>query len=101
MRRREEMAALFAQREKENLSLRALSRRTGIPVGTLSWWNWRLRQEPPTSAAPPSGFVELVPHEVEVAADVVVLVINGIEIRVRPGTSVAWLRDLVAALRPC
>ena len=101
MRRREEMAALFAQREEQGLSLRALSRRSGIPLGTLSWWNWRLRQEPPPSAAPPTSFVELVPPAVEVAMDVVVVVIEGIEIRVRPGTSVSLLRELIAALRPC
>ena len=89
MRRREEMAALFAQREEQGLSLRSLSRRSGIPLGTLSWWNWRLRQEAEPSAAPSTNFVELVPPAVEVAMDVVFVVIEGIEIRVRPGTSVS------------
>lgn len=41
------MAALFAQREKQILSLPARSKLTWIPVGTLSWWNWRLRHEAP------------------------------------------------------
>lgn len=67
MRRREGLAALFAQREEHGLSLRTLSRRTGIPLGTLSWWHGRLRQDPTLSAAPSSSFVELVPPGVQVA----------------------------------
>jgi transcriptional regulator with XRE-family HTH domain len=42
--RREEIGRLLAVRERERLSLRALSERSGIPVGTLSWWTHRLRQ---------------------------------------------------------
>lgn len=30
-------------REERGLSLRALSERSGIPVGTLSWWTHQLR----------------------------------------------------------
>ncbi|HNB07426.1 MAG TPA: helix-turn-helix transcriptional regulator [Thauera aminoaromatica] len=30
-------------REERGLSLRALSERSGIPVGTLSWWTHHLR----------------------------------------------------------
>jgi hypothetical protein len=58
------MAALLARRERDGLSLQRLSRETGIPVGTLSWWNWRLRQTPepsPSSSCPfPQG-----PHDIE------------------------------------
>jgi len=43
--RRREIERLFALREREGLSLRALADRSGIPVGTLSWWSHRLRQE--------------------------------------------------------
>lgn len=46
MQRRKEMAALLARRERDGLSLRALSEETGVPFGTLSWWSWRLRQDP-------------------------------------------------------
>jgi transcriptional regulator with XRE-family HTH domain len=44
--RREEIGRLLRLREREGLSLRALSERSGIPVGTLSWWTHQLRQEP-------------------------------------------------------
>lgn len=53
--RRREVAALLARRDRDGLSLAALSAETGIPVGTLSWWSWKLRQESP----PRSGFVEV------------------------------------------
>lgn len=43
--RRREIEQLFALREQEGLSLRELSDRFGIPVGTLSWWSHRLRRE--------------------------------------------------------
>lgn len=39
------MKDLLALREREGLSLRELASETGIPVGTLSWWSHRLRQE--------------------------------------------------------
>jgi hypothetical protein len=43
MHRRKEMSALLARRERDGRSLRRLSNETGIPIGTLSWWSWRLR----------------------------------------------------------
>ncbi len=43
--RRREITRLLAQRETQGLSLRDLSERSGIPIGTLSWWSYRLRQE--------------------------------------------------------
>lgn len=45
--RRREMRHLLSLRESEGLSLRALSQRTGIPIGTLSWWSHHLRQAEP------------------------------------------------------
>ena len=56
--RRREMERLLSQRESKGLSLRTLSDRSGIPVGTLSWWSHRLRSEEPTESMP--TFVELV-----------------------------------------
>lgn len=44
-RRRREIERLFALREAKGLSLRELSGRSGIPLGTLSWWSHRLRTE--------------------------------------------------------
>ncbi len=43
--RRREMERLLARRKREGVSLRGLSEETGIPIGTLSWWSHRLREE--------------------------------------------------------
>lgn len=45
--RRREMQRLLSLRESEGLSLRTLADRSGIPVGTLSWWSHHLRQTEP------------------------------------------------------
>jgi transcriptional regulator with XRE-family HTH domain len=55
------MEGLLSQRESKGLSLRTLSDRSGIPVGTLSWWSHKLRSEEATESVP--TFVELVPSE--------------------------------------
>ena len=39
------MERLLSERDSKGLSLRALSDRSGIPVGTLSWWSHKLRDE--------------------------------------------------------
>lgn len=43
--RRREMERLLSLRESAGLSLRSLSERSGIPVGTLSWWSHELRRD--------------------------------------------------------
>ena len=45
MKRRREIERLFALRDRQGLTLRELADRSGIPVGTLSWWSYRLRAE--------------------------------------------------------
>ena len=60
--RRREIERLLALRSSKGLSLRALSDRSGIPFGTLSWWSHRLRTEAEAAA---SGFVELIETEPE------------------------------------
>lgn len=70
--RRGEIERLFSLRECEGLSLRELADRSGIPVGTLSWWSHRLRteaapaftevrvaDEPADAPAGPAGVVRL------------------------------------------
>jgi len=96
------MAALFARRERDGLSLRALAKETGIPTGTLSWWSWRLRQEQADEPHESTGFVELsVARPSSATGDVVVRIGDDIEVVVPPGTDADWLRDLVAAVRSC
>jgi len=64
MDRREQMRGWLERRERLGLTFRELSEETGIPVGTLAFWAWKLRQER-GAAAPAHGsastFVELVP----------------------------------------
>ena len=61
--RRELVEGLLAEREREGLTLSALARRSGIPVGTLAGWSWRLRKAKGVAASgvkKSAGFVELV-----------------------------------------
>ena len=60
--RRALVEGLLAEREREGLTLSALARRSGIPVGTLAGWSWRLRKAKvaPVSGVKSGGFVELV-----------------------------------------
>ena len=60
-RRRREIERLLSERESKGLSLRALSDRSGIPAGTLSWWSHKLRTEESAESTP--TFVELVPRD--------------------------------------
>jgi hypothetical protein len=100
MNRRKEMSALLARRERDGLSLRRLSNETGIPIGTLSWWSWRLRRG--DDAGQGAGrFVELVPEGSSSSASVILRVGNGVEIEAQSGIDATWLSDLVSALRSC
>jgi hypothetical protein len=49
----------LALRDREHLTYRELSQRSGIPANTLAHWAWRLRREQATLPAE-SAFVELV-----------------------------------------
>ena len=42
--RRGEVVRLLARREREVLTYQELSRRCGIPAGTLAWWQRRLKE---------------------------------------------------------
>jgi hypothetical protein len=61
MERREQMRRWLARRERLGLTLRELSRETGVPVGTLGHWAWKLRRRDSAARGQHSGFVELVP----------------------------------------
>jgi hypothetical protein len=97
------MAALFARRERRGLSLRQLSEETGIPVGTLSWWSWRLRDDSSVDRRAGSDFVEVVPEPgVAVPRGAVVVELrNGIRLEVEGDLDVDVLRRLVGALQSC
>lgn len=102
--RREEVRRLLQRRTTEGLTYRELSKRSGVPAGTLAWWSSRLRHE---GRARSEAFVELsaavnvereeARHEVEGAALEVVLG-GGRRLIVRPGFDEAELVRLVHAL---
>ena len=63
---RQRIRAWLARRERRGLTFRALSQETGVPIGTLAYWAWKLREEAREASdraaeQAPSPFVELVP----------------------------------------
>jgi hypothetical protein len=95
---------LLTERATKGTSLAALSARSGIPTGTLSYWSWRLRRELRTHASATSSFVELVaaPSHGERPADrdgmLEVELHGGCLIRVGAGFDPEHLRRVIAAL---
>lgn len=60
MDRRRAVQRWLSLRDREGLTYRELSARSGIPANTLTHWAWRLRREA-RSARKCTPFVELVP----------------------------------------
>jgi hypothetical protein len=58
--RRRQMRKLLRLREREGLSLRAIAERSGIPVGTLSWWSHELRHSSGEAEEREVSFAEVV-----------------------------------------
>lgn len=88
---------MLARRDREGLTLAELSRRTGVPTGTLGWWASRLRREVP------AGFIELVelpaPAEATGATGRVELVLkDGLRVVLPCGIDAAEVQRLVRAL---
>jgi len=69
MDRRAEIQRWLERRDRQGLTFRELSAESGVPVGTLAFWAWKLRQErgdgrrKPSSGSEPTraAFVELLP----------------------------------------
>jgi len=104
MERREQMRRWLARRERFGLTLRELSRETGVPVGTLGHWAWKLRRERGAreSGASGSGFVELVASAGEAAEGRIEIVLRGERrVIVSGGFDEAWLSRVVRALERC
>jgi len=97
------MVALLARREREGLSLRELSTKTGIAVGTLSWWSWRLRQDSGGEAERQCGFVEVVTEPVGVrgGGPVEIELRNGIRLAIDDQVDLELLRRVVGVLQTC
>jgi hypothetical protein len=95
------MAALLARREREGVSLRRLAADTGIPIGTLSWWSWRLRKSSGEMDEDGNGFVEVTSVRTDAPVQVMVVLSDGTRIEVGTGFDAELLRSVVRALQPC
>lgn len=96
------MAALLARRERDGLSLRRLAEESQIPIGTLAWWSWRLRQtERRSHDSGPAAFVEVVAAATSSATKIAVVLDNDTRVEVEAGFDPELLRSVVRALRPC
>jgi hypothetical protein len=112
MERREEMRRLLGRRERQGLTFVELSRQTGIPVGTLASWAWKLRRggrgrRAPTPNGEARGFVEFVAGP-EIGCDRApadyafeVALANGRRIVVREGFDEEHFVRLVQTLERC
>lgn len=99
--RRAEILELFAQRDRERLTWKQLSERSGIPVGTLTSWQQALRKE----ARKKAGFVELAPKKAASQPGHPALTLEtaaGLRIHLPPGFDADTLRQVLSTLGvPC
>lgn len=104
MDRREQMRRWLEQRERERLTFRQLSERTGVPLGTLACWAWKLRREgaPRPSRRPGDArFVELVAAPVESAGRVEIVLRGERRLIVDASIDEPSLVRIVSALDRC
>ena len=100
MDRHEQMRSWLSRREKRGLTFRELSLETGVPVGTLGFWAWKLRRESRDDEAP-SPFVELVVKKPESGDRLEILLANGRRVLVSAGLDEEQLVRVVRALERC
>lgn len=104
MDRREQMRRWLSRRERQGLTFRALSLETGVPVGTLACWAWKLRNERRSAPAkrrrqPP--FVELVAEGERGDGRIEVVLRGERRVIVDADVDAAALARVVAALERC
>lgn len=103
MDRRREVQRWLALRDREGLTYRDLSARSGLPANTLAHWAWRLRREE-RSTRESAPFVELVPaqrHEDSAAGRVEILLRGERRVVVDAAIDPAVLARLLVAIERC
>lgn len=96
--------ALFAEQASRGLSLSGLSRETGIPTGTLSWWRKEIRRREVrrrTPAPASSAFVPVTLRDSAVSsvgAGFELMLPNGVRLHVPPVFDEGALHRLVATV---
>ena len=102
-RAREIWIQIVGQYEKSGLTQEAFATQRGMPVGTLRWWIWRLRQEQQDAA--PLLPVRVIPSTAPVEARrgeaeaIEVEVDERIRVRFPLDTSPAAIAEVVLLLR--
>ena len=103
--RREQVERLFADRDRDGLTLAELARRSGIPQGTLAGWSTRLRRErlKDIGVEKPARFMELVTPATNAVSEARYEIVLRGERRVLIGGSFeeSALTRLVRALEGC
>lgn len=98
------MRRWLSQRERLGLTFRALSVETGVPVGTLACWAWKLRNERRRGRAKrrsQPSFVELVAEREQVDGRIEVVLRGERRVIVDAEVDAAALARVVAALERC
>ena len=104
MDRREQVRRWLARRERRGLTFRELSAETGVPVGTLAHWSWRLRQEETDHPPRPrkrAAFVELVEDRPVPRSRIEVVVRGDRRVIVEEDVDAELLARVVSALERC
>jgi hypothetical protein len=93
----------LARRERLGLTLRELSRETGVPAGTLGHWAWKLRTEGSDKRVARSGFVELVSGAgaSDESGPIEIVLERGRRLVVKGEVDEAALQRVVRALERC
>lgn len=107
-RNREEWAEMLAALEQSGESTERFCAKRRIPVATLKWWRWNLRETRALSRRAKREDVRLVPVDVvglSVASSAasrpsaLVITVSHVEVRLEVGTDVGYVGALVAELR--
>ena len=102
MDRRGEVRRWLKLRDREGLTYRDLSARSGIPANTLAHWAWRLRREGKQGRSERVGFVEVSAAGAHSAAGRVEIVTRtDRRLIVDADLSPELLQRLVGALERC
>lgn len=103
---RRQMRAWLARRERRGLTFRELSDETGVPVGTLAFWAWKLRQEAradpdPAAERASDPFVELLPTSAALPSTIEIALRGERRVIVAAGFDEEHLVRVVRALERC
>jgi hypothetical protein len=104
MDRREQMRRWLMLREERGLTFRELSKRTGVPAGTLGCWSWKLRREGRGRGRrrrSASGFVELVAKAERETDPIEIVLASGRRLVIRGEIDELALQRVVRALERC